>query len=134
MLRDDGQQHALGQRAGGVAGPRQRAGRGALDVGEVVAALAHRGAERRVGGARLLRGRGGLGALRAQFGGEADEVLEHLGRHPSADPQLRRSSGVEVSVERAARALEAGNQFVSHIAELLAPASSAPIRDDGAKL
>jgi uncharacterized protein (UPF0332 family) len=42
--------------------------------------------------------------------------------------------GVEVSVERAARALEAGNQFVSHIAELLAPASSAPIGDDGPKL
>ncbi len=42
--------------------------------------------------------------------------------------------GSEVSAERAAGALEAGNQFVSHIAELLAPASSAPYRDDGAKL
>jgi uncharacterized protein (UPF0332 family) len=42
--------------------------------------------------------------------------------------------GSEVSAERAARALEAGNLFVSHIAELLAPAPSTPPRDDGVNL
>ena len=42
--------------------------------------------------------------------------------------------GPEVSAERAARAPEAGNHFVSHIAELLASPSSAPPQDDGAGL
>jgi hypothetical protein len=66
---------------------RARGGR-LLDLGEVVAALAHRAAQRGVGRPRLLGGRGRLGALRAQLAGQRDQVLEDVGRHPGADAQL----------------------------------------------
>jgi len=88
---DHAEQHSLGQRAPGVARAVERVGGRLLDRGEVVAALAHRAAQRRVGGTRLFRGGGRLGPLRPQFAGEGDEVLQHVRRYPGADPQLRQA-------------------------------------------
>jgi uncharacterized protein (UPF0332 family) len=42
--------------------------------------------------------------------------------------------GSEVSPERAAKAIETGRQFVEHIAALIAPGPSTPLREDGANI
>ena len=84
-------QHALGQRAARVPARPQRAGRLTLDGVEVVTPLAHGIPQRRVGGPGLLGGGGRLGPLRPQFRRDRDQVLEHLGGHPGADPQLRQA-------------------------------------------
>ena len=60
-----------------------------LDRGEVVAALAHRAAQRRVRGARLLRGGGRLGALRAQLAGQARPGARARRWAPGCPPAAR---------------------------------------------
>ena len=91
VVADHRQQHALRQGAAGVARRFQRAVRRPLDVLEVVGALAHGRAQFGVGGARLLRRRGRAGSLLTQRARQLHQVLQHLGRHPGADLQVRQA-------------------------------------------
>ena len=101
------QQHPLGE------GARRRSrpwpgptAASVLDRREVVAALAHHRPQVRVGRAGFLGRRGRLGPLLAQLGVQRDQVLDHVARHPRADPQVRQA---QVPVDRVALRLLQGD-------------------------
>ena len=95
VVADHREQQALGQRAALVA-DRARASAAARSIWrEVVAALAHHGPQVRVGLPGLLRRGRRLDPLPAQFGVQGDDVLEHVGGHPGADPQRRQAEIAE---------------------------------------
>ena len=89
VMADDRQQHALRQRAAGVTDRRQCFLCGRLDLGEVVAPLAHHQPQVRVRGPGFLRCRGRLGTLPAQLGVQREHVLKDVVRHLGAHPDRR---------------------------------------------
>ena len=112
------QQHALGQGPAGVPGGGQRGGGLLLDLGEVVAALAHHRPQAGVGLPGFLGRRRRLGPLLAQLAVQRQQVLDHVARHPRADPQVRQA---EVAVDRVLLRLLEGDLQLGPAARRLAP-------------
>src|SRR5215472_2110568 len=90
-MADDRLEHALRQSTCRISNRRQRLLRGGLDLGKVVATLAHHHPKVRVSRSRFFRRCYLLLALPTQLAVQGEHMLEHIVGNFGADTKLRQT-------------------------------------------